>query len=107
MGGALLQQIDRDTQKFAMKCSAAKVDNEWRDVFKDPITDPGKTSKKGVIELFMNRNTGEFKTMRVDEATDEWINMMDDVFVDGELLREQMFPEVRATVQEYFEATMA
>lgn len=107
MGGALLQQIDRDTQKFAMKCSAAKVEDEWRDVFKDPITDSGKTSKKGRIELFMNVNTGEFKTMRLEEATPEWFNIMSDVFLNGDLIKEYTFPEVRATVQEYFEAAVA
>ncbi len=48
-GGDLMQKLDRDTQKFAIKCSAAKVKGEWRDVFKDPITDPGKKSKKGVF----------------------------------------------------------
>lgn len=48
-GGDLMQKVDRDTQKFAIKCSAAKVKGEWRDVFKDPITDPGKKSKKGVL----------------------------------------------------------
>jgi len=50
MGGALLQMVNRDTQKFAMKCSAAKINGEWVDVFKDPITDPGKTSKKGILD---------------------------------------------------------
>jgi nicotinamide phosphoribosyltransferase len=42
MGGALLQKLDRDTQKFAFKCSCACVDGKERDVFKDPITDNGK-----------------------------------------------------------------
>lgn len=46
-GGALLQQLDRDTMRFAMKCSAIKVNGEWRDVYKDPITDSGKRSLKG------------------------------------------------------------
>ena len=44
-GGALLQRVDRDTQRCAFKCSMAVVDGEDRDVYKDPITDPGKKSK--------------------------------------------------------------
>jgi nicotinamide phosphoribosyltransferase len=67
MGGALLQIVNRDTQRFAMKCSAIAVrvdmpdltnENEtqttleWRDVYKDPITDSGKTSKKGQVTLY-------------------------------------------------------
>lgn len=47
MGGALLQKVNRDSLKFAMKASAAQVGDEWRDVFKDPITDKGKRSKRG------------------------------------------------------------
>lgn len=46
-GGALLQQLNRDTCKFAMKCSAIRVNGEWRDVYKDPIGDSGKKSKRG------------------------------------------------------------
>jgi nicotinic acid phosphoribosyltransferase len=39
MGGALLQQINRDTQRFAMKCSAIRLGDTWHDVSKDPVTD--------------------------------------------------------------------
>jgi len=46
-GGDLMQNLNRDTCKFAIKASAIKVDGEWRDVYKDPITDKGKTSLKG------------------------------------------------------------
>jgi nicotinamide phosphoribosyltransferase len=38
-GGALLQKLDRDTQRFAFKCSAIEQDGTWHDVYKDPITD--------------------------------------------------------------------
>lgn len=49
MGGALLQQVNRDTCKFAMKTSAMSGDGaQWHSVFKDPITDPGKASKRGI-----------------------------------------------------------
>lgn len=49
-GGDLMQNVNRDTCKFAIKCSAIKVNGEWRDVYKDPITDPGKKSLRGRIE---------------------------------------------------------
>lgn len=48
MGGGLLQKVDRDTYKWAMKCSAARVNGIWRDVYKDPIGG-GKTSLKGLV----------------------------------------------------------
>lgn len=97
MGGALLQHMNRDTCKFAMKASAALIDGEWVDVFKDPITDPGKKSKTGRMGLYVSRLTGEFRTIRTDTLTidSEWIPMMDVVFVDGRLVRNQTLDEVR------------
>lgn len=52
MGAGLLQKCDRDTYKFAMKCSAIKVDGEWRDVFKNPVDAPWKASKGGRFEEY-------------------------------------------------------
>lgn len=47
MGHELLQAVGRDTCKFAFKCSAVRIKGEWRDVWKDPVTDRGKASKRG------------------------------------------------------------
>lgn len=49
-GGDLMQNVNRDTCKFAMKASAIKVNGKWRDVYKDPITDKGKSSIRGRVE---------------------------------------------------------
>jgi nicotinamide phosphoribosyltransferase len=51
MGGALLQQLDRDTQKFAFKASNVTINNEEFPVFKNPITDSNKVSKSGRLKL--------------------------------------------------------
>lgn len=58
MGGALLQKVDRDSLKYAMKCNSITVDGEDRDVYKDPIDDKGKTSKKGLFDVI--KEDGEF-----------------------------------------------
>jgi nicotinamide phosphoribosyltransferase len=92
-GGALLQAIDRDTMKFAMKCSAAKINGEWVDVFKDPITDQGKRSKKGMLAL-VKRN-GEYVTIRAEERLAIEDDLLQTVFRDGVLFRDQTFEEVR------------
>ena len=63
MGGALLDGAIRDTFGWAMKCSAIKVDGEWRDVFKEA---PNKNSKKGRLELIKNAD-GSFKTFKVED----------------------------------------
>lgn len=45
-------KVDRDTHgNFAFKCSYAEVDGEPRNVYKDPITDKGKTLKRGLPSL--------------------------------------------------------
>jgi nicotinamide phosphoribosyltransferase len=48
-GGMATGDLDRDTNKWAMKCSEMVIDGERIDIFKDPITDPGKKSKKGPL----------------------------------------------------------
>lgn len=58
MGGALLQQVDRDTQKFAIKCCAVERNGTLHPVYKDPVTDPGKKSKSGYLDLRYNPETG-------------------------------------------------
>ena len=99
MGGALLQQLDRDTQKFAMKCSAAQINGEWVDVFKDPITDKVKASKKGRVTLWTSG--GEFQTS-VEQPkgwTDKgmvWTDALVEVYRDGRLVKDYNFEEVRA-----------
>lgn len=96
-GGGLLQRFDRDTCKFAFKCSAAKVDGAWRDVFKDPITDQGKKSKRGQLALV--RDTSEWETLPRTQDTainDELV----EVFRDGKILKEYTFDEIRAKVRE-------
>ena len=99
MGGALLQGLDRDTQKFAMKCSSAQINGEWIDVQKDPITDAGKKSKAGRVTLW--ESGGEFISA-VDQPkgwTDkgtEWKEVLVEVFRDGKITKEYTFEEVRA-----------
>jgi nicotinamide phosphoribosyltransferase len=96
-GGALLQIVNRDDQKFAMKCSAALVDGKWVDVFKDPITDKGKRSKKGRLVLIKAENN--FKTFTTEDTAYNDVkdqDVLETVFVNGVLTRDMTFDEVRA-----------
>ena len=99
MGGGLLQIVNRDDQKFAMKCSAACINNVWVDVYKDPITDPGKTSKKGRITLWTDGH-GQYMsavnkpTNWTDKGT-TWVEALETVFENGKLVKEYSFEEVR------------
>lgn len=94
MGGGLhTVGIDRDTQKFAMKCSAAMIDGTWIDVFKDPITDSGKRSKKGKLALVKN-DAGEFETVPLEGNEER--DLLVTVFENGEMVKDWTFEEVRA-----------
>lgn len=105
MGGGLLQKLDRDTQKFALKCSAARVDGEWIDVYKAPVTDTGKVSKRGRLTLLRHVEYGRYRTVAIppDLASAEdmtlpvgWEHALQTVWENGELVREWSFAEVRA-----------
>lgn len=70
MGGGLLQDVVRDDQKWAMKASYATIDGKGVEVYKDPITDPGKTSMKGMVTLYKNLD-GSFYTELVDHSSNQ------------------------------------
>lgn len=90
MGGQLLQQVNRDTQKFAMKCSSVKVNEKWVPVMKDPITDTGKRSKSGRVTLYKNRDGSFFS------GVEDWEkSALETVFENGKLLKEYSFDEIR------------
>ena len=94
-GGALLQIVNRDDQKFAMKCSAALVNGKWVDVYKDPFHDAGKTSKKGRLRLIKTEDG--LKTINDrNPLYDTAENMLQPVYENGKLLRDQSFDEIRA-----------
>lgn len=99
MGGALLQQMNRDTQRFAMKASAALIKGEWVDVFKNPVGDTGKKSKKGRITLLSN-GSGFMTVTQADAEVYKqntlWEEVLEPVWENGRLLRDQTFAEIRA-----------
>jgi len=91
-GGALLQRLDRDTQKCAYKCSLAVVQGEEREVFKDPITDPGKKSKKGRLVLVKNGNNWEtLKECELGDREDQLVT----VFENGNIIKDWSWEEIK------------
>lgn len=104
MGGALLQQLNRDTQKFALKCSAARINGHWIDVYKDPVTDKGKQSKRGRMTLLKHREYGSYRTEPVPpEAVSladihkpmGYEDAMVTIWEDGRIVNDWTFAQVR------------
>lgn len=111
MGGALLQKLDRDTQKMAFKCSYVEGNTytdhgdikpggapyvttaPWsREVYKDPVTDPGKASKRGRLALVKRNGTYFTQPEHLTKPED---NILQTVFEDGEIKVATTLAEVR------------
>lgn len=97
MGGALLQQVDRDTQKFAMQASSACINGKWVDVQKDPITDQGKRSKAGRVTLWKDGDTWVSAVTKPESGN--FIEVLEEVYRDGVLVKETTFDQIRQTAR--------
>ena len=95
-GGGLLQKLNRDTQKCAFKCSWALVGGKEVNVFKDPITDHGKKSKKGRLSLEII--DGVYTTVQEGKG-DPKNDILQTVFENGKIVREFNFDEIRKTAE--------
>jgi nicotinamide phosphoribosyltransferase len=98
MGGALLQQCNRDTQKFAIKASSMIRNGRVKDVLKKPVTDNSKWSKSGKLKLI--DVDGVLETVPVHTLGHD---IMQTVWEDGKLLVDPSFAEIRerAAIQMY------
>jgi len=73
-----------------MKASAIREDGVWRDVYKDPLTDPGKKSKPGRLAL-VDTSRG-LKTVREEDAA---IDKLQEVFYNGKVQNVQTLSGIR------------
>ncbi len=94
MGGALLQKVNRDDFNFAFKCSQITLaDGSTRDVYKDPIAQSMKRSKRGRLALIQSGHHG-LRTVPEDNGTGS-DNLLEPVYEDGKVLRTQTLDEIR------------
>jgi len=118
MGGALMQGNDetsnnRDTQGWAIKCSSitldhgSPIDNEdgrtstWepclveRDVFKDPITAKNKSSKRGKVTTYYNKETDTYFVDKINKEFESAVDVLETVFENGKIIKEYGLKEIR------------
>lgn len=97
----MVQKVDRDTQKFALKCSSAVINGHQVAVEKSPtemdaqgsITPSFKKSKAGRLKLV--KINGIFKPVNEQEHL-ELEDELNTVFENGELLNTIIFEQVKA-----------
>lgn len=94
IGGLLLQQHNRDDLGFAFKATYAEINGVATELYKDPITDPGKRSHKGLMMLVKDGN-GKFTTKDGVTWDEEARGELETVFINGKLLNETTLQEVR------------
>ena len=98
IGSYSYQYATRDTFGFAVKATYAIVNNEERMLFKDPKTDSGiKKSQKGLVVVNKDDN-GNFFFEDNFVDNDEYkskTNLLETVFVNGELIKETSLDEIR------------
>lgn len=92
MGGALLQVVNRDTQKFAMKCSHIMCNGKDVLVYKDPVTDQVKKSKFGKLCLVKDKD-GKFHTIQYNAKNNCHLRT---IYQDGKLLIDDDFEAIRS-----------
>mgnify|MGYP001333973828 CR=1 FL=1 len=99
MGGALLQKVDRDTQKFAFKCSSIVIDGEEVEVRKNPI----EINERGErVTSFKRSKGGRLKLVNgetIEHSKDEIGDELVEVFLNGEIIKEWTFEEIRERAQ--------
>jgi nicotinamide phosphoribosyltransferase len=96
IGGSLLQKISRDTMKFAYKCSAITTSGKLVEVYKQPITDAGKNSKRGRLDLIRDEN-GAYKTVKLENAASLIAenSELKTVYENGKILLDDNLEEIR------------
>jgi nicotinamide phosphoribosyltransferase len=96
-GGYLLQDLTRDTCRFAMKGCLAEVNGEVRKIQKTVETDPTKASKAGDITLVKNMYD-KFATIEKSKMVDYDVDMLETVYNYGVSIRDQKFEDIRNLV---------
>ena len=99
MGGALLQQLNRDTLKFAFKCSAIRRAGVWHDVKKTPKTDLEKASMGG--RFVVVKTGGRFHVGEYSDTVAVTDDMLETVFLNGYLTKPQSLDTIRSVARKY------
>jgi nicotinamide phosphoribosyltransferase len=104
IGSFSYQYNTRDTFGFAMKATYAQVNGEERLLFKDPKTDDGtKRSQRGRLIVCPTMD-GDITCLdglnKSQQEAYSIIDMLETVFLNGELVRDESLAEIRERLNE-------
>lgn len=85
----------RDSQSWAMKATWCQVNGEAREIFKEPKTDAGKKSAKGLMRV-----NADFSLTDQCSKTQEQTGMLQEVFLNGQLINETSLQEIRNKINQ-------
>lgn len=95
VGSYTYQYATRDSFGFAMKSTYGEINDQPVEIFKDPVTDSGvKKSAKGLLSV----SKWEDDFILQDQCTrnQEEYSLMEVVFEDGKLMRDESLSQIRA-----------
>lgn len=99
--GGILRNHSRDTLGFALKATYVEVDGVPREIMKEPVTDSKKKSHKGLLSLSRVED-GSYVTKDCCTPEEEANSLLEVVYRDGKLLREQTIYDIRREVESHF-----
>ena len=102
VGSYSLGYHTRDTFSMALKATYTVIDGKEKFIFKDPKTDIGgiKKSQRGMVAV-VNGENGIYLADGLNEMEKDAmsiIDLLEDVFIDGKLVRDESLAEIRARV---------
>jgi nicotinamide phosphoribosyltransferase len=101
IGSFTYEYVTRDTYGFAMKATWGRIDDEPREIFKDPKTDYGtKKSAKGLLRVdYREGDHGKVMFLKDQcSGVEEEGGLLQPVFENGVLLRDISLSEIRNNI---------
>lgn len=99
IGSYTYQYNSRDTFGFALKSTYARIKGKEVFLHKNPVTDSGvKKSQTGMVAVFQNQDGNLSFGEKLNESDKMKLigqDLLEDVFIDGKLVREQNLKGIR------------
>lgn len=100
VGSYTYNYITRDTCGFAMKATYIELDGVGHAIYKDPKTDSGKKSARGLLRVEKD-SSGNYVLLDNVTPEQERGGELRDAFIDGKILINEAFADIRTRLASY------